>query len=312
MSTEPDSRRRARRSCLSVPATNPRFHAKADQSAADMVILDLEDSVAPAAKEGARAEAVAALARYEYAGKLCAVRINACDTRWCFGDVIAVVTGAGERLDALVVPKVEGAEQVHFLDVLLAQLEAGQGRSEPVGLDLQIESARGMENAGEIAAAAGRVRALHFGPGDFQASMRMPGLRIGQAPAGYPGEFWHYFHARLVTAARAHGLQAVDGPFGQVRDLDGLREAAARAAMLGFDGKWALNPAQVDVVNEAFTPSQEEFDRAHAIVEAYARATDVDGQGAVLLGDEMIDEASRKMAAVMVERGQAAGLRPGR
>jgi citrate lyase subunit beta/citryl-CoA lyase len=267
--------------------------------------------VAPAAKERARAQAVAALTKFEYAGKVRAVRVNACATRWCFEDVIAVVTGAGDRLDTLVVPKVEGAEQVHFLDVLLAQLEARQERSEPVGLDLQIESARGMENAGEIAGAAGRVRALHFGPGDFQASMRMPGLSIGQAPAGYPGEFWHYFHARVVTAARAHGRQAVDGPFGQVRDLDGLRAAAARVAMLGFDGKWALNPAQADVINEVFTPSQGEFDRATAIVDAYARATDVDAKGAVLLGDEMIDEASRKMAAVTVERGRAAGLRAG-
>ena len=277
-----------------------------------MVILDLEDSVAPAAKAGARADAVGALTRFQYGGKLRAVRINGCDTRWCYGDVVAVVAGAGERLDALVVPKVEGAEQVHFLDVLLTQLEAEQGRSDPVGLDLQIESARGLEKVGEIAAAAGRVRALHFGPGDFQASMRMPGLRIGQAPDGYRGEFWHYFHARLVTAARAHGLQAVDGPHGQVRDLDGLREAAARAALIGFDGKWALNPAQAEVINAALTPSQDEFDRARAIVAAYARATDVDGHGAVLLGEEMIDEASRKMAVVTVERGRAAGLRPGR
>jgi citrate lyase subunit beta/citryl-CoA lyase len=299
-----------RRSCLSVPATNPRFHEKADQSAADMVILDLEDSVAPAAKERARGQAVEALKRYRYAGKVRAVRVNACDTRWCFEDVIELVAGAGERLDVLVVPKVEAAEQVHFLDILLAQLEARHGRSEPVSLDLQIESARGMENAGEIAGAAGRVRALHFGPGDFQASMRMPGLDIGTAPAGYPGDFWHYFHARVVTAARAHGLQAIEGPYGRVRDLDGLRAAAARVAMLGFDGKWALNPAQAEVINDVFTPSQEEFERATAIVDAYARATGVAETGAVMLGEEMIDEASRKMAAVTVERGRAAGLRP--
>ena len=299
-----------RRSCLSVPATNARFQEKADQSGADMVILDLEDSVAPAAKERARGQAVAALRRFPYAGKVRAVRVNACDTQWCFEDVIAVVAGAGDRLDVLVVPKVEGPEQVHFLDVLLAQLEAAHGRSQPVGLDLQVESARGMENAGVIAGAAGRVRALHFGPGDFQASMRMPGLDIGTAPAGYPGDFWHYFHARVVTAARAHGRQAIEGPYGRVRDLDGLRSAAARAALLGFDGKWALNPAQVTVINEVFTPSQEEFDRAAAIVDAYARATDVAETGAVMLGEEMIDEASRKMALVTVERGRAAGLRP--
>ena len=293
----------ARRSCLSVPATNERFHEKADQSAADMVILDLEDSVAPAAKERGRELALHALARFAYAGKVRAVRVNAVGTRWCHDDVIAVVTGAGERLDTLVVPKVDGPEHVHFLDLLLA------GLGTPVGLELQIETARGMENAGLIAGASPRVRGLHFGPGDFAASIGIPGLGIGQAPAGYPGEFWHYFHARVVTAARAHGVLAIDGPYGQVRDLDGLREASARAAMIGFDGKWALNPQQVEVINEVFTPGQEEFDRASALVEAYERATDVDHTGAVLVGDDMIDEASRKMAAATVERGLAAGLR---
>jgi citrate lyase subunit beta/citryl-CoA lyase len=293
----------SRRSCLSVPATNQRFHEKADQSAADMVILDLEDSVAPAAKERGRELAVQALTRFEYAGKVRAVRINGCDTRWCHEDVLAVVRLAGDRVDSLVVPKVDGVEHVQFLDVLLGQLGS------PAGLELQIETARGMEHAGLIAGASQRVRALHFGPGDFGASMGMRGLDIGQAPAGYPGEFWHYFHARVVTAARAHGVQAIDGPWGQVRDLDGLREAAARAAAIGFDGKWALNPQQVEVINEAFTPAQADFERAGALLDAYARATGVDHQGAVLLGDQMIDEASAKMAAVTVERGRAAGMR---
>ena len=294
----------ARRSCLSVPATNEHFQEKAEQSAADMVILDLEDSVAPAAKDRGRELAARALTRFAYAGKLRAVRVNACGSPWCHQDVIAVVTAAGNRLDALVVPKVEGPEQVHFLDLLLTELGSD------AGLELQIETARGMENAGLIAGASPRVRALHFGPGDFAASMSIPGLGIGQAPAGYPGEFWHYFHARVVTAARAHGLQAVDGPYGAVRDLDGLRDAAARAAMVGFDGKWALNPQQVEIINEVFTPGQEEFDRASALVAAYERATGVDHTGAVLLGEEMIDEASRKMAVGTVERGRAAGLRP--
>jgi len=294
----------ARRSCLSVPATNEHFQEKAEQSAADMVILDLEDSVAPAAKDRGRELAARALTRFAYAGKLRAVRVNACGSPWCHQDVIAVVTAAGNRLDALVVPKVEGPEQVHFLDLLLTELGSD------AGLELQIETARGMENAGLIAGASPRVRALHFGPGDFAASMSIPGLGIGQAPAGYPGEFWHYFHARVVTAARAHGLQAVDGPYGAVRDLDGLRDAAARAAMIGFDGKWALNPQQVEIINEVFTPGQEEFDRASALVAAYERATGVDHTGAVLLREEMIDEASRKMAVGAVERGRAAGRRP--
>jgi citrate lyase subunit beta/citryl-CoA lyase len=291
------------RSFLFAPGNVARRVEKALTLQADAVILDLEDSVAPAAKERGRQLAVQALTRFEYAGKVRALRINGCATRWCHEDVLAVVRLAGDRVDSLVVPKVDGVEHVHFLDVLLGQLGS------PAGLELQIETARGMEHAGLIAGASPRVRALHFGPGDFGASMGMRGLDIGQAPAGYPGEFWHYFHARVVTAARAHGVQAIDGPWGQVRDLDGLRQAAARAAAIGFDGKWALNPQQVEVINEAFTPAQADFERAGALLDAYARATGVDHQGAVLLGDQMIDEASAKMAAVTVERGRAAGMR---
>lgn len=293
-----------------MPATQPRFHEKADQSAADVVFLDLEDSVAPGAKARGRELAVAALRSHAYEGKLRGVRVNDCDTQWCHDDLAAVVEGAGDRLDLVVLPKVEGPEHVHFADVLLTQLERKHGLDRRIGLDLQIESARGLERVEEIAAASDRNQALVFGPGDFQASMRIPGLSIGRTPPAYPGEFWHYVHFRILVAARAHGLQAVDGPYGAVRDLDGLRAQAERAAALGFDGKWALNPAQAEVLNEVFSPSQADFDRASAIVDAYAQATDVDEKGAVMLGEEMIDEASRKLAAVMVERGRAFGMRP--
>ena len=301
---------RARRSCLSVPATQPRFHDKADQSAADSVFLDLEDSVAPAAKERGRELAVEALRTHAYEGKLRGVRVNDCDSQWCHDDIAAVVEGAGDRLDVIVLPKVEGPEHVHFADVLLTQLERRRGLGRPIGLELQVESARGLERVEEIAAASPRTQALVFGPGDFQASMRIPGLSIGRTPEAYPGEFWHYVHFRILVAARAHGLQAIDGPYAAVRDLDGLRAQAERSAAIGFDGKWALTPAQAEVLNEVFAPSQADFDRASAIVDAYAHATDVDEKGAVMLGDEMIDEASRKLAAVMVERGRAFGMRP--
>ena len=301
---------RARRSCLAVPGSQPRFHAKADQSAADQVFLDLEDSVAPDAKVEARALVVSALREYEYAGKVRCVRVNACDTKWCFEDVISVVEGAGERLDCLVVPKVEDAGQVHFVDNLLNQLEWKLGLRRRIGLELQIETARGMENIAAIAGASSRAETLIFGPGDFSASLRLPELTVGRLMPDYPGDFWHYFLARVVVAARAHGLQAIDGPYTQVRDGEGLREFARRSAMLGFDGKWAMNPFQVDILNQVFAPRQEDFDRAVAILEAYRRATEEDRTGAVMLGDEMIDEASRKMAAVMVERGEAFGMKP--
>jgi citrate lyase subunit beta/citryl-CoA lyase len=221
-----------------------------------------------------------------------------------------VVEGAAERVDTVVVPKVEEADQVTFFHHLLGQLERKLGLERRIGLELQIESARGLENAARIAAASPRAETLIFGPVDFAADLRLPGLRSGDLRRDYPGDFWHYFLVRILVAARAHGLQAIDGPYVQVRDTEGLREFARRAASLGYDGKWALNPAQVEILNHVFAPSQEDFDRASAIVEAYRRATDEEARGAVMLGDEMIDEASRKLALVTVERGRAAGLTP--
>jgi citrate lyase subunit beta/citryl-CoA lyase len=290
---------------LAVPATQPRFLEKADQSQADEIFIDLEDSVAPAAKERARDAVVQALRSHRYDGKVRVVRVNACDTRWCFGDIVAVVEGAGERIDCLMIPKVESAADVHFVDTLLNQLEWKLGLERRIGLELQLESASGMRSVDAIAGASARAETLIFGPADFAASMSLPTLSVGGIAPDYPGDMWHYFLAAIAVAARAHGLQAIDGPYGQVRDLEGLRESARRSAILGFDGKWALTPAQIDVLNEVYAPSQEDFDRATAIVDAYRQATDVEERGAVMLGDEMIDEASRKMAVALVERGQA-------
>ena len=275
-----------------------------------MVFLDLEDSVAPAAKERARSMAVTALRTYDYAGKVRGVRVNDCDSRWCHDDMAALVEGAGDRLDVIVVPKVEGPEHVHFADVLLNQLERKQGLQRRIGLELQIESARGLEYVEHIAAASSRTETLVFGPGDFGVSLGIPMLSIGRTPDGYPGEFWHAVHFRILVAARAHGLQAIDGPYAAVRDLEGLRGSARRSAAVGFDGKWALTPAQAEVLNDIYAPSQADFDRASAIVAAYAKATDVDETGAVMLGDEMIDEASRKLAAAMVQRGRLFRMTP--
>ena len=300
---------RARRSCLSIPGSQPRFHAKADQLPADELIFDLEDSVTPAAKVAARDQVVAAFRTYRYEGKVRTVRVNACDTKWCFDDIIAVVEGAGDRLDCIMLPKVEEVDHVHFAVTLLNQLEAKLGLRRRIGLEIQIESARGMENISAIAAASKGVEALIFGPGDFAASLHLPELTVGRLKPDYPGDFWHYFLARVVVAARANGLQPIDGPYAEVRDSDGLRTFAERTAMLGFDGKWALHPDQLEILNEVFTPRQEDFDKAVAIVEAYRSATEVEQTGAVMLGGEMIDEASRKMAAVMVDRGEAFGLR---
>ena len=272
-------------------------------------MFDLEDSVAPAAKAAARGMVVNALRERNYAGKLRSVRVNASDTQWCHEDVVAIVEGAGDRLDSLVIPKVGGVADVHFFDVLLGQLEKRHKLQRPVALELQIESARGMENVGAIAAASRRTVSLIFGPADFAASMQAPDLTVGGLKPEYPGDYWHFFLARVAVAARANGLEPIDGPYSAIKDLEGLRTSARRAAMLGYAGKWALHPAQVDVLNLVFTPTQEEFDRASAILDAYREASDVAKVGAVMYASEMIDEASRRQAEAMLERGRAMGMK---
>ena len=297
---------RPRRSCLSVPATRPELHPKAAASAADEVFFDLEDSVPAHLKAQGREAAAAAARDLDLGRRIVGVRVNACSTPWCHQDVAEVVLGAGDRLDVLVVPKVESAAEVHFLDVLLAQLEARAGRRRRVGLELQIETARGMEKVGEIAAASDRTEALIFGPGDYSASMGFGGLSVGGLRPDYPGDFWQPHLVRLAIAARAHGLAAIDGPHGAIRDLEGLRESSRRSALLGFDGRWVLSPAQVGTVNEMFTPAPEEVERARALIAAHAEAA-TGGSGAFMHGAEMVDEASRRMAESILAR---AGIEP--
>jgi citrate lyase subunit beta / citryl-CoA lyase len=294
---------------MSVPASSERFLAKARDLAADEVMLDLEDSVAPAAKEAARGLAVAALAAGGWDGKLVAVRINGATTPWAYRDVIAIVEGAPGAVDSLVLPKVSSAAQVAWLDLLLGQVERAAGV--PAGrirIEAQIEDAAGLAAVEAIAAASGRLASLVFGPADFMASIGMRSLTVGGQPAGYEGDAHHYALMRILVAARAAGLQAIDGPYARIHDMEGLRKAATGAAALGYDGKWVLHPAQVDVVNEVFTPSASDYARAVRILDAYDRATEVDKTGAVMLDDEMIDEASRKMALMVAAKGDAAGL----
>jgi citrate lyase subunit beta/citryl-CoA lyase len=294
---------------MSVPASSERFLAKARDLAADEVMLDLEDSVAPAAKEAARGLAVAALAAGGWDGRLVAVRINGARSPWAYRDVIAIVEGAPGAVDSLVLPKVSAAAQVAWLDLLLCQVEQAAGV--PAGrirIEAQIEDAAGLAAVEAIAAASGRLVSLVFGPADFMASIGMRSLTVGGQPAGYEGDAHYYALMRILVAARAAGLQAIDGPYARIHDTEGLRKAATSAAALGYDGKWVLHPAQVDVVNEAFTPSASDYARAVRILDAYDRATQVDKTGAVMLDDEMIDEASRKMALMVAAKGDAAGL----
>ena len=299
---------RARRACLAVPGSEQRFHAKAEEIAADEIVFDLEDGVAPGAKLAARDAVVKALRDHAYTGKTKVVRVNAIDSEWYADDLVAIVGEAGDRVDCLMIPKAEFVEEIRGIDDALTQLERKHNLERRIGLELQIESARGMDRVSEIAAASARTDTLVLGPGDLAASLRMPELTIG-GMSDYPGDLWHFFLARIVVAARAYGLQPIDGPYGDVKDANGLRESARRSAKLGCDGKWAIHPSQVEVINKAFTPAQADVDRAAAILDAYARAAER-RTGAVLLGSEMIDEASRKMAEVVMERAALFGLTP--
>jgi citrate lyase subunit beta/citryl-CoA lyase len=283
--------------------------AKATSLHADQVFLDLEDAVAPLEKNDETRRKVAdALRGTGWVARTKAVRVNAVDTQWCFRDIAYVVEHAGEALDCIMLPKVETAGDVHFADRLLSQLEAELGLARPIGLEVQIESPLGLTNIDAIAAASPRVETLIFGPGDFAASAGMPQLTVGAADGDYGGDQWHFVLWRILIAARAHGVQAIDGPYAQIRDPDGFREVARRSRSLGFDGKWALHPDQVELCNEIFTPSSAQFGRASRILEAYADATGGQRLGAVMFEGEMIDEASRKMAEQVVARGTASGL----
>lgn len=288
--------------------------AKAVVLPADEVILDLEDAVAPGAKDAARGHVIRAIGEADWDGKTVAVRVNGIDTRWCYRDIIEVVEGAGRRLDCLVVPKVERAADVAFVDRLLTMVEETHGLHRPVKLELLIETAAGLENVREVARASPRTESLILGPADLSASLGFPRaapLRPdGSGGAEDAGDPWHWVRGTILVAARAAGLQAIDGPHLDVADADGQRRAAQRARTLGYDGKWALHPGQLDALNGIFAPSQDEFDRAVAVLAAYAHATGAEARGAVRFGSEMIDEASRKLAAQCVARGEAAGLKP--
>ncbi|MFL6242785.1 MAG: HpcH/HpaI aldolase/citrate lyase family protein, partial [Acidimicrobiia bacterium] len=295
-----------------VPGSSEKMLGKAPNLGADMVFLDLEDAVAPLEKEAARDKVVKAINDLDWGDTVLCVRVNAWDTKWTYRDVIHVVENSSERLDEIMLPKVQSAAEVHALDLLLTQIEETTGRKSQVGIEPQIETARGLINVEEICAASPRLETIVFGPADFAASTEMPVLTGGVQVPEYPGDHFHYVFSKILMAGRANGLQVIDGPYLKIRELDALRDYAMRTRILGYDGKWALHPDQVKVINEIFTPTQEQFDHAIDLLEAYEKATTEGGagerKGAVMFGDEMIDEASRKMATKFVVRGERAGM----
>ncbi|MBY0289292.1 MAG: CoA ester lyase [Mycobacteriaceae bacterium] len=306
-----ENRYRPRRTILSVPGSSAKMIEKAKSLPADEVFLDLEDAVAPDAKAEARAAVAAALAEPGWGGQLRGVRVNDWTTPWTHADVIDVVSAAGASLDIVVLPKVSDVSHIHALDLLLGQLEATHGFPlGRIGIEAQIENAEGLTNIDAIAAAP-RVQALVLGPADMAASLNMRTLEVGEQPEGYDvGDAHHHVLMRILVAARSRGILAIDGPYLKVRDVEGFRRVAARSAALGYDGKWVLHPDQIAAGNQIFSPRQEAYDHAELILEAYEWHTSRAGgaRGAVMLGDEMIDEASRKMALVIAGKGRAAGM----
>ena len=303
---------RPRRSNLAVPGSSPKMLDKAKGLPADQVFMDIEDAVAPLAKPDARKNIVAALNEGGYEGKVRSVRVNDWTTEWTYRDVIEVVSGAGANLDCIMLPKVQGPEQIRALDMLLTQIEKSEGLDVGrIGIEAQIENAMGLTMVDEIAAASPRVETIIFGPADFMASINMKSLVVGEQPPGYDvGDAYHYILMRILMAARAYDKQASDGPYLQIKDLDGYTRVAERSAALGFDGKWVLHPDQIAAANEIFSPRQDDYDHAELILDAYEWYTSAAGgaRGAAMLGDEMIDEASRKMALVIAGKGRAAGM----
>jgi citrate lyase subunit beta/citryl-CoA lyase len=304
------ARVRLQRSELAVPGSRAELFAKAAAGPADYVFLDLEEAVAPPDKEQARRNVIAALHDVDWRarGKTVSVRINGIDTHYMYRDVVDVIEAAGDRVDTVLIPKVGVPSDVYLVDALLTQIETARGYRTRIGIEVLIETALGMANVEAIAQSSRRLEAMHFGVADYSASVRARTTTIGGLNPDYPGDQWHYALSRMVVACRAYGLRAIDGPFGDFRDADAYTAACRRAAALGCEGKWAIHPTQIDIANELFTPSGVEVDRARRIQVAL-REAELQGRGAAQLDGRMIDAASARMAANIVELADAIGAR---
>jgi citrate lyase subunit beta / citryl-CoA lyase len=284
--------------------------AKAAGLPADEVFFDLEDSVAPLEKEAARGNVVEALKQNTYQAPTKVLRVNGVYTRWCAKDLLEVVEAVGDQLDCIMIPKVESVSDVKFVSNLLRMIEENMGFERRIGIEVQIETAIGLKNLHDIASCDDRIEDLILGPADMSASLGLPTVTAGEPIPGYETlDHFHYVLTHINIAARANNLQAIGGPYLLIRDLDGFRAAAMRERALGYDGKWALHPDQITILNEVFTPTQDEYDKAEAVLDYYEHVTTVDRKGAVMFGKEMIDEASRKMAEQFASRGRAAGMK---
>ena len=302
----PPARQRLQRSELAVPGSNPGMFEKAANSAADYVFLDLEDAVSPADKVQARKNVIEGLRDIDWSGKgkTVSVRINSIDTHYMYRDLVDLVEQAGDCVDTILIPKVGVAADVYMVDAMLTQIEESMGFSNRIGIETLIETTLGMANVDSIATSSPRMEAMHFGVADYAASCRARTTSIGGLNPDYPGDQWHHGLSRMLVACRAYGLRPIDGPFGDFNDLDGFRLGAKRAAAMGYEGKWAIHPSQIELANEVYSPSTEEVDRAKRILAALEEAA-AQGKGAAQLDGRMIDVASARMAENLVSTDAA-------
>ena len=293
----PAARQRLQRSELAVPGSNPGMFEKAAASGADCVFLDLEDAVSPGDKDTARTGVIEALGDIDWSGlgKTISVRINGIDTHYMYRDVVDVVEQAGQHLDTIMIPKVGVPADVYMVDAMVTQIETAMGLTQRIGIEVLIETTLGMANVEAIATSSSRLEAMHFGVADYAASCRARTTSIGGLNPDYPGDQWQAALSRMLVACRAYGLRPIDGPYGDFNDPDGFMLGARRAAALGYEGKWAIHPSQVDLANEVFSPLEEEVERAGLILAALAEA-EAEGRGAAQLDGRMIDAASARMA----------------
>jgi citrate lyase subunit beta / citryl-CoA lyase len=296
---------RLRRSELAVPASSEKMIRKAARSAADLVFLDLEDSVAPAEKENARELAIRLLNELDWGQRVRAVRVNDAQTRWAHDDVIEVLTRGGEHLDVLILPKVKAPRDVWFFETLVSQLEDKLGRTQPIGFEILIEEAEALGRVEELAGCSPRLEALILGFGDLAASL---GFRFGHVENradAYPGDPWHHARARVIAAARARGLEAIDGPYPMIGDETGYRTEATWASTLGMTGKWAIHPSQIEPANQVFSLTEQEVQVARQMCEAYES-----GDGASTAQGTLVDAASARIFGAVLRRAELIAKRP--
>jgi citrate lyase beta subunit len=302
---------KAHRSVLSVPGHVLKMHGKAAESPADVIMLDLEDSVPQEAKEAARSQVVESLSAIDWHGKMVTVRINSLDTPFAYRDLVEIAEGAGQKIDAIVVPKVNHPGDIHCVDRLLDGIEQARGLLGTIGIEASIETAAGLAEVTAIARASRRLQTLVFGIADYSASV---GARLVSLSGHgeneeeiYPGHRWHFALSRMIMAAKANGLLAIDAPYGHFKDNEGLQRSTVMAGSLGCDGKWAIHPSQLSTINQVFSPTAEDIGRAVTILEA-AEAGARHHRGAVAVEGRMIDQATVRLARQLYEQACYLGL----